>query len=99
FMNLNREQNKTIILVSHDMEHVLKYCDEVIVMENGNVKTQTDVKEFFKHPEWMREIGINPPGIVQLKEALTEKGFDIDPDTFDLDDLVSQVKGQVKTDA
>ncbi|MCF0245913.1 MAG: energy-coupling factor transporter ATPase [Ileibacterium sp.] len=95
FMNLNKEQNKTIILVSHDMEHVLKYCDEVVVLENGNVKIQTDVKEFFKHPEWMRDIGINPPGIVQLKEQLTAKGYDIDPDIFDLEELAGQLKGQV----
>lgn len=96
FMRLNKENGKTVILVSHDMEHVLKYCDNVIVMENGKVKTFTDARTFFKHPEWMEQIGINPPGIVKLKQELTEKGFEIDPDIFDLDALADSIERQVK---
>lgn len=95
FMRLNREAGKTILLVSHDMEHVLRYCDEVIVMADGKVKTQMPVHEFFKHPDILREIGINPPGIVQLKEMLTNQGFEIDPDTYSLDELAESLKGQV----
>lgn len=75
FMSLNRGQGKTILLVSHDMEHVTEYCDEVVVMKDGKVSTQMEVHEFFKHPELLREIDINPPGIVQLKEKLQEKAF------------------------
>lgn len=95
FMKLNKEQSKTILLVSHDMEHVLRYCDEVVVLEDGLVSTQQPVKEFFKHPDLLRSIGINPPGIVLLKEQLTEKGFVINPDSYDLDDIARQMKGQV----
>lgn len=97
FVRLNKEQGKTILLVSHDMEHVLKYCDNVVVLEDGKVKVQTSAKEFFKHPEWMEEIHINPPGIVKLKRELQEKGFEIDEDNFDLDVLIESLKGQVKS--
>ena len=53
FMRLNREQNKTVLLVTHDMEHVMKYCDHVIVLDHGAVKQTSDVKTFFEHPEWI----------------------------------------------
>ncbi len=95
FMRLNKEAGKTILLVSHDMEHVLQYCDEVIVMADGQVKTQMPVHEFFKHPEILREININPPGIVKLKEMLQNKGFQINPDTYSLDELAKEVERQV----
>ncbi len=95
FMRLNKEAGKTILLVSHDMEHVLQYCDEVIVMADGQVKTQMPVHEFFKHPEILREININPPGIVKLKEMLQNKGFQINPDTYSLDELANEVERQV----
>ncbi len=95
FMQLNKQAGKTILLVSHDMEHVLEYCDEVIVLADGQVKTQLPVHEFFKHPEILREININPPGIVKLKEMLQNKGFAINPDTYSLDELAKEVESQV----
>ena len=96
FMHLNKDQNKTVLLVTHDMEHVMDYCDHVIVMDHGQVKKEADVKEFFEHPEWMEEIGINPPSIIRLKKALQEKGFTIPQTILDMDALVQCIKGQVK---
>ena len=96
FMKLNKEQGKTVLLVTHDMEHVMNYCDHVIVMDHGNVKKEADVKTFFEHPEWMEEIGINPPSIIRLKKTLQEKGFEIPQDILDMDALVACIKGQVK---
>lgn len=95
FMKLNQKEGKTILLVSHDMEHVLKYCDEVIVLKDGLVKTQMPVHEFFKHPEILREIDINPPGIVKLKEMLVNKGFQVNPDSYSLDKIAAQIKSQL----
>ena len=95
FMNLNKEQGKTIILVSHDMEHVMRYCDYVIVLDHGHVLNEANVKEFFEHPEWMENIGINPPSIIRLKTALHQHGFDIPDDVLDEDSLLKCIKGQV----
>lgn len=97
FMNLNKEQGKTILLVSHDMEHVMKYCDHVIVLNQGKVLHQSDVKSFFQHPEWMLNVGINPPAIIRLKLMLKEKGFEIPDDILDMDSIIQCIKGQVKT--
>lgn len=77
FSDLNRKEGKTVLLVTHDMEHVLKYCDHVIVMDQGKVAREADVQEFFSHPEWLEAIGIDPPGIVRLQLKLKEKGMDL----------------------
>lgn len=98
FMRLNKEKGKTVLLVSHDMEHVKNYCDHVIVFEQGKVKIESDVKEFFQHPEWMENIGINPPALIRLKKQLIEKGFTIPADVLEMEDLVQCVKEQVKSD-
>lgn len=96
FMDLNKKEGKTVLLVSHDMEHVKQYCDHVIVFEGGKVKKESDVRTFFEHPEWMEEIGINPPSLIRLKKMLQEKGFQIPDTILDMDALVERVKGQVK---
>lgn len=97
FMNLNRQQQKTVLLVTHDMEHVMNYCDHVIVLDHGNVKHESDVDTFFKHPEWMMNIGINPPSIIRLKMALQKAGFDIPEDVLKESDLIECIQGQVKS--
>ncbi len=96
FMNLNKKEGKTVLLVTHDMEHVMNYCDHVIVLSHGEVTQEANVKEFFKHPEYLQEIGINPPSIVRLKMQLEENGFDMDPDIMDMNSLVDSIEKQVK---
>ena len=96
FMRLNKEKNKTILLVSHDMEHVMRYCDHVIVLDHGRIKQTSDVKTFFEHPEWIVNIGINPPSIIRLKMRLKEAGFDIPDDIIDGQSLLECIKRQVK---
>ncbi|MBM6678410.1 energy-coupling factor transporter ATPase [Faecalicoccus pleomorphus] len=95
FMDLNRIHNKTILLVSHDMEHVMRYCNHVIVLDHGKVLQESDVHTFFEHPEWMIKVGINPPAIIRLKLMLKEKGFLIPDEILDLDALVKCVREQV----
>lgn len=95
FMDLNRTHNKTILLVSHDMEHVMRYCDHVIVLDHGKVLQESDVHTFFEHPEWMIKVGINPPAIIRLKLMLKEKGFLIPDEILELDTLVKCIREQV----
>lgn len=98
FMRLNREMNKTVLLVTHDMDHVMNYCDHVIVLDHGKVKHESDVQTFFEHPEWMINIGINPPALIRLKMQLKEKGFEIDDSILTIDELSTVVARQVNTD-
>ena len=47
FRTLNKKNNKTIIIVTHDMEQVFQYCDEVVVMADGKVAVHMSTDEFF----------------------------------------------------
>ena len=48
FVRINKETRKTILLVTHDMEHVLNYCENVVVVSHGKVIRDCSVVEFFK---------------------------------------------------
>ena len=96
FDDLNRKYNKTIIVVTHDMEQVLKHCDEVIVMDEGQIRLKSDVKTFFKDSKLCKSLNILPPNIIRLKDELREKGYKIDDEAVDVDTLVKQISKQVK---
>lgn len=61
------EENKTIILVSHDMNDVSRYADEVIVLSNGKVAEQSEPRELFKNTDKLAEWHITLPNIIRLQ--------------------------------
>lgn len=50
---LKKEQNITILMVSHDIGRVLKYADTVIEIKNGVVAYDGDVENY--HNEYYEE--------------------------------------------
>jgi iron complex transport system ATP-binding protein len=42
FAMLNREQNRTVVAVLHDLNHACRYADQIIAMKSGSVVAQGD---------------------------------------------------------
>ena len=50
-IDLLKKQGKTILLVEHKIDLVAEYCDEIILMESGNVAISGTAKEVFSTEE------------------------------------------------
>ena len=87
FRRLNTEKGITVLIVTHNMEHVLEYCDEVVVLDEGQVLMHTDMKTFFENEEYMERANINPPAIVRFKALLRNRGVDVPSDILSIEDL------------
>ncbi|EOA07145.1 Cobalt ABC transporter, ATP-binding protein [Mycoplasma yeatsii 13926] len=77
FERLNKEFNKRIIMVTHNMDHVLRIADEVIVMHNGKVIDIGTPFEIFSNIELLRKIEIDPPKLYQLMYKLKDKKINL----------------------
>lgn len=95
FKMLNEKYGKTIIMVTHDMEHVLEYCKEVIVMKKGMVERRCNVNDFFSDLDFLAKFNITPPAIIRTRMLLQEKGFMMDGDILSVDALVKRIKEEV----
>ncbi|WP_166508799.1 energy-coupling factor transporter ATPase [Spiroplasma chinense] len=82
FYNLNKEKQKRIIIVTHNMDHVLQIADEVIVMHKGRIIAVGDPFEIFGNEELLKKIEIEPPKLYKLAYKLKEKGIDITKHKF-----------------
>ena len=71
------ENGTTIILVTHDMNHVLNYCDHAIVMSKGTILKTGTVEDIFKEVDVLSSLSIELPLITQLIYSLNEKGFNL----------------------
>lgn len=69
-----RLENKTIILITHHMDDVAEYADEVLVLQDGKVRWQTSPLTLFtQYRQELEEIGLGIPKSVQLLEELNQK--------------------------
>src|SRR5690554_3048738 len=96
FQRLNKEYNKTIVMVTHDMEHVLDYCDHVIVLDEGEIIYEGVVQSFFENRKLLDNLDIVKPLILQLHDNLSDKGFKVSVET-DLKVLVKKLVEKVGT--
>ena len=94
FKKIN-QQGKTVLLVSHDMNQVLEYCDDVVVMNKGRVERHVTVDELFKETEYLTSLSIDLPIITSFILKLNQGGFDIDPSIKDIDELLKVIGGQI----
>lgn len=96
FSRLNKEFNKTVLVVTHDMEHVLNYCDEVVVMVDGKVHLHEEVSHFFQDTSLLKQLNILPPAVVRARELLNAKGFNIPSNVLSLEALADEIRKEVK---
>lgn len=95
FQTLNKEHKKTIIMVTHDMEHVLNYCKEVIVLKDGRVEKKCTTATFFKNTKLMDTLNITPPAVIRVKRLLEEKGMTIEGNITSMNTLVKAIQNGV----
>ena len=91
FYKLNKEQNMTIVLVTHQMNDVSDYADHVIVIESGNVVKEGSPKEVFSDASWLLEKQLGVPTTLAFVEKLKEKGWSTDKMPLTLDELAEAI--------
>ena len=93
FYKLNKEYGKTIVLVTHDMDLVVKYAEEVIVMNKGVLTIKGTPKNVFKQVDLLRTCGITLPIPSQNYYKLLER-LNVDVDNLPLteEEFIGQVE-------
>ena len=97
-----RDNDATIIIVSHSMEDMASICDKIIVLNDGNVVMHKTVAEVFKNADKLKKIGLNVPIVTDVLLTLKEMGADISVEHFTVrsaaDFLISKIKGGAHLD-
>ena len=74
---LRKNYAMTILLVSHSMDDVARYADEVLVLHQGELKLEGTVEEVFSKKEELEGMGLGLPQIRALLFDLKKKGLEI----------------------
>ena len=96
FNTLHKQYGKTIVLVTHDMNLVAEYAEEMIVMHRGVMKLKGTPQQVFKEVEVLKECGITLPIAAQNYHQLAKKvGLSVDKLPLTTDEFVSQIEALV----
>lgn len=77
-----REKGTSVVIVSHSMEDMARYCDRLIVMEHGKVAMNDKTENVFANHERLRAAGLDVPEITKVAEELKKLGIDIGDDIY-----------------
>jgi energy-coupling factor transport system ATP-binding protein len=85
---LNRQENVTVILITHYMEEVI-HADRVYVMDGGSVVMQGTPKEIFSQVDTLKQYRLDVPQVTLLAHELQKSGVDLPDGILTTEELVS----------
>jgi energy-coupling factor transport system ATP-binding protein len=72
-----RKNGLTVILVSHSMEDMAYYCDNVVVMDHAKVYKTGTVDEVFSGADDLSAIGLDVPVVAKIASSIKKAGIDL----------------------
>ncbi len=88
----SRESGTTVLIVSHSMEDMAMYCDDIIVMANSKILMHKKCADVFSRYRELVAVGLDVPQITRVAAALAEHGIDIGRDVYTVDWAVDRLK-------
>ncbi|MBQ3000074.1 MAG: energy-coupling factor transporter ATPase, partial [Clostridia bacterium] len=90
-MDYHEQSGNTVLIVSHSMEDMARYCDNLIVMNDGKIVMQGDRDYVFSRSERLTEIGLDIPQVTKLMLTLKERGIDTDGGIYTVEQALEQI--------
>ncbi|WP_175614697.1 energy-coupling factor transporter ATPase [Piscibacillus halophilus] len=87
---LHKEQQLTMISITHDMKEVLM-ADRVIVLKEGSIWFDGKPVELLQKDLRIEEAGLLPPFVVKLTNALKKRGITFKEEPLNIEELVKQL--------
>ena len=86
------ENGTTVIMVCHDMEVVLDFAKEVMVMNRGEILAKGATRDILGNKELLDRARLLPPQIAQTAMLLTEAGKGYFKNVFTVEEMIKKIK-------
>jgi energy-coupling factor transport system ATP-binding protein len=77
-----KEKGSTMVLISHSMEDIAKYCDRILVLKEGGVYMYGTVRDIFMQAELLFGASLDLPQITKLFIELKKRGLTDNTDVY-----------------
>ena len=80
-----REKGISVVIISHSMEDMAKYCDRIIVLCRDGIYKCGSKAEIFEDPTALREMGLSVPQITKMVYRADKLGVKFDRPIYTVD--------------
>ena len=94
-INLNKQKNITVVMITHYMEEAIK-ADRVIVLKDGEVKLEGKPEEVFKNVDEMNSLKLGVPQSTELMYELEKRGIKFSRTVLTAEDFVEEFEQVLK---
>lgn len=92
---LNKEENITVIMITHFMEEAA-LADRIVVMDHGEAVMEGTPKDIFSQVEKVKKIGLDVPQTTELLHCMKKSGIGIRDDILTIDECVDEIMSVFK---
>ena len=89
-LKLNREEKKTILLITHFMDEAI-LADRVLVMADGKIVMDDVPKKIFNQVDRMKALGLDIPQVTDLAHQLIQSGYPLSDDILSIEEMVDEL--------
>ena len=88
--------NASVILVSHSMEDMAHYCDNVVVMNSAKVYRTGTVNEIFSEADALIAVGLDVPMISRVAAELRHRGINLSGELYTVEGVKNAILDYLK---
>ena len=93
--NHNASEN-TVLLVSHNMEDIVRIADKVLVMNSGKAAMFDTTRAVFSRGDELEAMGMRLPQITKITNTLRQKGFPLSEGILTVGQAFDEITGYLK---
>lgn len=86
------QRGTTIVMITHDMDNVIRYADEVVVLSKGRVVKEAKPYELFSDEDLFSDLSIEEPLVITMAKRLNRAGYTLPLEKIkDIDTLAEEI--------
>ena len=86
-----KKTGASVVLVSHSMEDMATYCDELIVMAHAGVIMQGSCDDVFSKSSELADVGLDIPQITKIMTEIKASGIDVSDGIYTVEAAYSEL--------
>lgn len=82
----------TVVMISHSMEDMARYCDRILVMNDGKPYLYGTPEVVFSEAERLEKVGLSVPQITCLMAELRRRGYPVSASVYTVEAALTEIR-------